>query len=178
MKSELINERLFEQLEAEGREIVYNKRNGKKVRAKIIDPIKKLYEKGYISIAECKSADLYSMDFELSLCANYAQAVSNGLAPGTSEFSFEDKRLQASKRVNDIKMLVKHLSSYRKRKLRKKLAELYGDQNLTTYEKVLKYVFEKRLKIRRVEERTGINYVIIEARSKEISKLIHNYYEN
>lgn len=178
MKSEVINVKLFEQFEAEGHEVSYIKRNKRIIGARKIDPVKKLFEKGYISFEESAAADKYSFDFELSKQDNYAQAVLNGLPASTNEFSFEDKRSQASRQVNDVKMLVSHLCSYRQRKLKKKLSELNGAENLTTYHKILDHVFEKRLSIRRLETKIGVNYVDIEKKSKEIIKIIHNYYEN
>lgn len=178
MKSkQLINERLFEQFEKEGKEVIYTKRGDKKIKARVTDPINKLFQDGFISFEESSTANKYTRDYDLSLCENYAQAILSDLPCGTSEFSFEDKRSQASIRVNDIKILVLHLSSHRQRKLRKKFAERSGGSKLTTFQQVLKYIFESRLSINRLAEASGMDKDSINNRAKEVAKVIYNYYE-
>lgn len=172
---QLINEKLFEQFEADGKEVVYTERRGRKIRARVVDPIKKLFEKGEISYGESSSADKYSMDVELSICENYAQTIINGLPASTNELSFEDRRSQASIRVNDVKMLIAHLNTHRQRKLRK---ILIGHKKSTLYEMILCLIFENRCGIVKVERAIGINHERIYDKCKEIAKVIHNYYEN
>jgi len=178
----IINEKLYEQLENKGHEIQYTYR-GKdekkvKIKAKVIDPIKRLYEDGHISYQESSAADKYRIDFDFSLCTNYAQAIANGIPAGTSEFGFADRHSQASMRVNDVKMLVNHLCNHRQRKLRKKLTEITGTENLTIYQIVLCDIFEYRLSINRVSESSGFDNDNIKKRAQQIAKVIYNYYEN
>lgn len=178
MKQELINVALFEQKKESGHEVKYKERNGKKIGASIVDPIKKLYEKGHITLAECRTADLYSIDLEISLQENYAQAVSTGLPSGTSEYCFEDKRLQASKRVNDTKNLVIQISRYEKRELKNVNELLLRTAEVIFNEQVLKYSFERRLSNDKVEKIIAIHRDKIIEKCKQIAKVIFNYYEN
>ena len=105
--------------------------------------------------------------------------MTSGLPNGTSDYCFEDRRSQASQRVNHVKMLVAQLSNHRQRKLKKILAQkLIIVSNLTSSQKVLKYIFESRLSIDYLEEISGIHRDIIKTKCKEVAKVIFNYYEN
>lgn len=178
MKQELINIVLFKQKEETGHEVRYKERSRRKIGASIVDPIKKLYEKGHITFGECRTADLYSIDLEISLQENYAQAVLNGLPAGTSEYCFEDKRIQASRRVEDIKKLVGEIAKYKKRKPKDANELVLRMVEINFNEAVLKYSFERRLSNDKIEKIIATHRDKIIEKCKQIAQVIFNYYEN
>ncbi len=182
MARPLINEKLFDQFEKEGREVSYVYRGeGKKkikIKANIIDPLIKLYEKRFISKEELDFANVYSEDFEISLQTNHFQAAISDIPAGTSKYCFEDIRIQSSKRVQHIKDQVLELTDEKVRKALKAASIMRGKQIKTRHERVLEYIFEKRISERRTERETGINHEDIVLLAKEISYVILKYYKN
>lgn len=178
----LINVSLFKQLENQGHQVAYKKRNNVVIRASLVDPVMKLFEKGVITSEELAAATRYSNDHELSNLTNHSRPIYNGTPSSTSgaskDHSLSDFQLQACKNVEAIAILVSQCQSHRKRKLKKKALGLFGGFNINSYQKVLSTIFERKLSIRVAEKVTGINHSVIESKSKEIAKTILNYYKN
>lgn len=173
----LINEKLLEQFERQGKKVIYTTRGKKKVKAKVVDPIDELYEKNDISFQERGDVKKYSADYELSMQYKIAKVTLETRTPINSDYCFEDRRIQAAKRVDEVKFKVKMLTSRRKRKLKKKLAEILGINTLTMYERVLHYIIEMRLNPRKMETKIGGKSSDIEKRCIDIIKIISECYK-
>lgn len=164
----LINLFLLKKLETKGKEIKFVKRGSRIISGSVVEPLRKLLQKGIINQSSYNAGVKYCNDYELSNMSHHARPSYDGSSINSStprERMIFQHQLNATKNVDAIKILIKEKDQVNPTSILTK-----------KYTIILDLIFERQLSIYAVNKRTKICYELLEKKIIEILKILTKYY--
>lgn len=168
-----VNTYLFQRLSDEGKEIRFIKRHKKIIGALIVEPLRKLQEKGIISPDQYSAGMRYCQDYARSFITHHARPSYDGTPisshcskPG--EKTISQSQLRSSENVRLIKEILEANSPLKVRR------KVLGDKK---YLLLVNIILERQMSLNVAHKITGWHYDTVEKRMKEILDYMARFYE-
>jgi len=132
-----------------------------------VNPLKKMFNNGALTVQQYKAAKNYQHNFELSNISHHARPSYDGSGVGSIAFKskdtfYSDSQLNASNYIATTRNIILQHNHFRNKN--NKIVD-------RRYLEILELIFEKQKSVTKVEEAMKITKLVIERKAREICEI-------